>query len=191
MKKTETILLISAFLLTFIVTKQINVMQDTEEIWVPFTDCPHFIISNTGRLINTNTKHERKLSLNNKGYLGFTLFRGKKGYRMHVCVAEHFIQKPKSHEKLVVNHRDSNPKNNNWKNLEWCTQKENMRHAVMSGRFTNGSKRIGAKLSELSVLVIREARSLGFPYKDIAAYFMVSQTAIYNANKGVRWRYVK
>jgi len=165
-------------------------MKETKEIWMPFDECPHFIISNTGRLINTNTNHERKLSKQKSNYLGFTLFRGTKSYRMHDCVARHFLDKPDSIERLQVNHIDFDITNNHDWNLEWVTAKQNMQHSVINNRIPKGSKRVGSKLDELSAIVALEAKSNGFTYKDIATYFKVSQTAIYNINKGRNWKHI-
>jgi hypothetical protein len=162
------------------------------ETWIPFDECPHFIISNTGRLINTRTNHERKLSALSGGYRGFTLFRGTKGYRMHDCVARHFVNKPLSEEKLVVNHKDFDKTNNNAWNLEWITAYENMQYSKNAGRITKGSRRYGAKLNELQVSIIKEAYEKGYTNcSHISRYFKVQNATIYNICIGKKWVHVK
>lgn len=47
-------------------------------------------------------------------------------------MGEHFIDNPDN--KPCINHIDSNPLNNHFLNLEWCTHQENMDHMHATGR---------------------------------------------------------
>ena len=48
--------------------------------------------------------------------------------KIHRFVALAFL--PKIEGKEIINHKDGNPINNNVENLEWCTHKENVKHAL-------------------------------------------------------------
>jgi len=50
---------------------------------------------------------------------------------IHRIMAEAFIPNPCN--KPWINHIDGDKHNNNLKNLEWCTAKENSQHAVKTG----------------------------------------------------------
>lgn len=69
---------------------------------------------------------------NENGYMKVNLYdknrRCKKKY-VHRLVAEAFILNPEN--KPNINHIDCNVKNNHVSNLEWCTQKENVKYQVV------------------------------------------------------------
>lgn len=54
-----------------------------------------------------------------------------KSFKVHRLVAMAFIVN--TYEKPFINHKDGNRINNIVDNLEWCTQKENMKHACDTG----------------------------------------------------------
>lgn len=68
-----------------------------------------------------------------RGYKVFTFRKDGeiKTLRVHRVVAEVFLHKPS--EDMVVNHKDGNKSNNIYTNLEWVTQRENVRHALETG----------------------------------------------------------
>lgn len=73
--------------------------------------------------------------LNNSGYYRIGLFDGNGKRRVHYVhrlVAETFIPNPSNLP--TVNHIDGNKLNNRVDNLEWCTQSENVKHSVRTGR---------------------------------------------------------
>ena len=106
-----------------------------------------YSISRDGEVISlnynhTNTVKHRKLSIDKDGYKWITLnLNGKKyKYRINRLVAMVYIPIPKKYLKqglwyddLVVNHKDGNKANDHVKNLEWCTNKENIQHAYRIG----------------------------------------------------------
>lgn len=54
---------------------------------------------------------------------------------VHRLVAKAFVPNPNQYN--VVHHKDGNPTNNHYENLEWCTQKENMSYAYEAGVYAH------------------------------------------------------
>ena len=113
------------------------------EIWKE-TDFKDYYISNLGNLKKENyrsRKHKTNLCcivkphVKENGYLQATMYDkiNKKSchYYIHRLVAKAFIPNPNNYP--CINHKDSNKKNNNVDNLEWCTYKQNMQHASKNG----------------------------------------------------------
>ncbi len=74
------------------------------------------------------------------GYMYVTLQKDKKRktIKVHRLVATHFIDNPYNYP--CINHIDSNRKNNDVSNLEFCTHKQNTQWALRTGRFDNMKK---------------------------------------------------
>lgn len=67
---------------------------------------------------------------------------------IHILVAEAFIgPRPRG---LVLNHKDGNRSNNSANNLEYITQKENMRHAKKMGLLSNPTDNYARRASMTS-----------------------------------------
>lgn len=108
-----------------------------EEIWKDIPGYEGFyLVSSKGKVYSKISNKLMKLRPNIDGYFIVTLVNNKQGrrWRVHRLVALAFIPNPE--DKPCINHIDCNRQNNNVENLEWCTQKENSRHASRLGRIT-------------------------------------------------------
>jgi len=88
-------------------------------------------ISNMGRTKKVSTTDGKEQPPKEKfgvsaGYAMIKL--NGKMTQLHRVVAEHFVEKPQSTEKLVVNHINLDKLDNRAENLEWITYAQNMDH---------------------------------------------------------------
>lgn len=112
------------------------------EIWKDISEYEGlYQISNLG---NVKSQHSNrmnrqkpgkllKIALMKNGYMSLELRMGdtNKRHLIHRLIAESFISNPDN--KPVVNHINGIKTDNRIENLEWCTQSENIRHAIDTG----------------------------------------------------------
>ena len=131
----------------------------TNKIFKPVTNYESlYEVSNDGYIKNLRTnKITRGWKNCSYGHRKVRLYKNKKAkdFYLHRLVAIEFVLNPDN--KNHVNHIDSNPDNNNYENLEWCTHKENMNHAKMNNRFSSKGKLVKHKLSGNAFKSIKEA----------------------------------
>jgi hypothetical protein len=117
-----------------------------------------------------------KGDINNCGYRRVRLTNKGRRLFIHRIVAEHFLERG---DLDIVNHRNLDKKDNSISNLEWCSQKRNINHAVKMGVFRppRGEKHYSAKLNGKLVKDIREYREKNPKerYVDIAKAFKISR----------------
>jgi hypothetical protein len=145
-------------------------------------------ISNYGRVWSVKRQIYLKPKTTRDGYYAVCLVakNGKlKHERIHRLVALMFC--PKEKDKIVVNHLDGNKKNNYYKNLEWCTVKENTIHAYKNdlGNFKENLKMATQKARNKvshTIIVYQNGVFIGkFVGKEKCAEFLnISPKTIYN-----------
>lgn len=108
-----------------------------QEIWKDIKGFENiYQISNFGNLKSLKKDKKGRIlkNTNKKGDYFSVVLRNKsnvKHTRIHRLVAETFIPNPNNYP--FVNHIDGNKQNNHFKNLEWCTAKQNFEHAKKIG----------------------------------------------------------
>lgn len=163
----------------------------------------NYAISLDGRVINNTTKKVKKPTDNHsgKGYLYVDLYKDGKRHRkyVHRLVAEAYIPNPNNLP--FVNHIDGNPKNNNYKNLEWCSARQNVEHAakilkVMKQYKTANDKRkkkicgfniITKEKTKVFNSIFEASKILNIPSSNIVANLKGRQSH----TKNIIWCYVE
>ncbi len=116
-----------------------------KEIWEPIIGFEQWYhVSNQGRVLSLRQNKIMKTYTNNRGYVLIDLTANgvKTKTSVHRLVAKNFCE---GYQKgLVVNHKDSDIKNNSHTNLEWLTQKENIHDTMRRGTFSISEAHIRA-----------------------------------------------
>jgi hypothetical protein len=111
------------------------------EIWkkVPIEEIEDTYVSNLGRVRRRNDEHSITLGTLNNGYYTISIPLKSslderigriqtKGFQVHRLVGITFLENPEN--KPLINHINEVKTDNNVKNLEWCTNSENIIHSV-------------------------------------------------------------
>lgn len=150
-------------------------------------------ISNLGTIYDCEVNEPIKTYKSSNGYLITSLKKYGKWYInvVHRLVAEAFIgERPKNHD---INHIDGNKLNNKANNLEYCTRKENIHHAMKLGlypkglrngaytkpeRLARGDRHGNTKLPDVDLPKVFELRKLGLKQREIAALLGISRSNV-------------
>lgn len=117
-------------------------MENEEELF-EIDEFQGYYANKSGIIYSTHRKGFKIMSgrEDKDGYIEicFRTKNGKKYRRAHRIIAAMFVD-GRTETKKIVNHIDKNVKNNNYKNLEWVTNRDNINHGNltinMSSNFT-------------------------------------------------------
>lgn len=99
------------------------------EKWKPIKYYPKYQVSNLGRIYSLKTNKILKTNIDKDGYERVTVCIGNKPITLfvHRLVAQAFLENPNNLP--TVNHKDENKLNNNANNLEYMSNKDNVRYS--------------------------------------------------------------
>jgi len=183
-------------------TNLIAVEVPKDEIWkgIPGYE-DYYIISNLGRvkslericyynvnktnIRNSRLKKERILttSIDAFGYQSVNISLNAKNKILKIAklIAIAFIPNPENHP--IINHINGVKSDNRIENLEWCTHKHNVNHAIETGLlvFKLGSDNANSKFSHNDILKIKKdfKENPNIIVKDYASELGVSRVTIW------------
>ena len=136
-------------------------VKDFDEEFVDIKDYEgRYKVGNKGTILGLSRSNDDRYKDNvwilkqyedRNGYMYVTLQKDKKRktIKVHRLVATHFIDNPYNYP--CINHIDSNRKNNDVSNLEFCTHKQNTQWALKTGRFDNMKKMNSERMKKREV----------------------------------------
>lgn len=166
------------------------------EHWKEIPSALHYEASSLGNIRSWKSRNGRGLA---KTPRIMSTYIDKDGYRVvmirtsikkgprKVCglIAEAFYgPRPKG---CVVRHLNGKSNQDNFENLSWGTQKENVADAKAHGTLTKG-ERIGN--SKLTAKAVAEIYSSKIPKTILASKFGVALSTIYRVTSGKTWSHV-
>lgn len=166
-----------------------------EERFVPvngFED--RFWISDFGRVISCNHRNGTVNFLNPhidlSGYYQTNLRKkpANRKVRIHTLVGEYFVDKKyPTHD--TVNHLLGIKLSNYYKDLEWTTRGENIKHAVATGLMDfKGEKHHNSKLTIDQVREMRKLRETqGLTYNKLGGLFGIQRRHASDVVRGINW----
>lgn len=161
--------------------------------WEEWRDIPGYEglyqVSNIGNVKRLKSGEIAKQQPNEKGYLRISLYRDRKYQlaRIHRLVLLTFIGAPSAG--MVVNHKNGVKSDNRLENLEYITQKENVRHSIeILGKGQLGEGHHNHKLTESDVQEIRHLLKCGLLHREISERFDVVPSTIGWIARGVTWK---
>jgi hypothetical protein len=137
----------------------------------------YFLVSRCGKVYSLRTNKLLKQTISKNGYYTIaTKIGGRNGtthcFKTHRFVADTFLPYPTDEILLAqlkigygiipVNHKDGNKLNNHIDNLEWCTYKDNTKHAYENGLIVIPPRK-SRKFSDEDIKFIRKIYEANHP----------------------------
>jgi hypothetical protein len=167
--------------------------------WQEHPESPNYLINDDGRVYSKHSSREM-FTTTESGYHRVRLIinRMPKLIYVHRLVAICFVNNPDPINLTVVNHKDHNKLNNNYRNLEWVTVQGNSAHALTRESYKPSYMRAVQQI-DTSGQVINTFESA----TEASRYVSISREMIKHCCRGTRprtfdstgmeytWRYVE
>lgn len=149
-----------------------------------------YFISDEGEVLSIKRRKKNilKKRINLRGYYYVNLCKnGKyKSVSVHRLVGKYFVDNPNLKDFTVLNHIDGNKLNNNFKNLEWCTQSYNMKEAsklgllnIKKGNESNLYGRYGIQMTlEIANEIRKRKQEENLSYDELAKIYKMSKSTM-------------
>lgn len=169
-----------------------------DERFVPITDlvCPGvlpiYLISNYGRVYNIYSKKFMANIIqqsNHYAYANLITYNGTFPKRKHRLVMKAFNYRPDCNN-LEVNHINGDKADNRLCNLEWCTRRENMTHAVDSNLAASGENSYRATITNEQARQICKLLEKKLPLKSISIITGINRSVIDSIYRGNAWKQI-
>jgi len=153
-------------------------------------DFARYEVSDTGVIRNIKSGKILKQFKYQTGYLGVNLCKvgQQRPSLVHRVVGLAFIANPEN--KPTINHKNAIKTDNSLRNLEWCTQKENIEHAVKLRIHNFGERHGHSKFKDADIITIRKLKESGVSTKNISRYYGVYESTIERINKRKTWAHI-
>lgn len=165
------------------------------EVFKTIKGFERYSVSNQGRVINSETGKVLSQRKASNGYLRVNLRKGNIKYEkphvasVHRLVVEAFLERIAG--KDYVNHKDLNKENNNVKNLEWCTAKENSQHVYLNDadyrKKCNENLKISHERAKQRIVVYKDGTLIGefLGKKEVSEFLGIDEKTVYNGLNGM------
>lgn len=148
-----------------------------------FVGFDKYCACSTGQIYSIRSGSYLQPVLQSTGYMQVTLSQDgtRKNFSVHRLIAMAYMEIPEGSD--IVNHKDGNKQNNKLLNLEWCTQQENVHHAILTG-LRKGTRNPDRSLDDETAHCVCKLIQDSWRNKDIAETLEISSQIVANIRFG-------
>lgn len=141
-----------------------------------------YTINTNGDVYSVKRNKYLKHFIDKDGYAYVSLSKNCKGkkFKLHRLLAIHFIPNPDN--KPEINHIDGNKLNNCVNNLEWCTNKYNIHHAMNMGLLDDNLK----KLKELNIQKAKGVKATNIKTQNVIEFKSITEASNFLGDEAKR-----